>query len=263
MRPETLPLVSDFKKEYKFLWYISANGVTVDGTVNALVNGQAAQLKASIDIRKQMKRLNVDGMQLYTAVVANPLFSGYISQLAEQVNIPDDEFDTETIPQGPVDYQMPKRVKLEDIIVTYLEDSLETVYNFHKAWFQAIRCSKGIGINSPSLFSASAKYIPFENTMLASEYILIKNRLSQMLNSAVTSNFAMPTLPIGVKATSMTTYPSIYPKKIHRTAANHSGTDIAKVEVTYARIANFEKKHSPLQTWNGLTNTWENVSSFF
>ena len=79
----------------------------------------------------------------YNSVVANPLFSGYVSQLAESVTLPDDEFETETIPQGPVEYEMPKKVKLANINVTYLEDSLETVYNFHKAWFQAIRCGKG------------------------------------------------------------------------------------------------------------------------
>lgn len=249
MRPETLPLVSDFKKEYKFLWYISINDAN---TTASYANGYTREF----NIRDYMNTYKVDGMELFNAVVANPLFSGYVSQLAQTVNPPDDEFDTETVPQGPVDYQMPKRVKLEDINVTYLEDSLETVYNFHKAWYQAIRCGKGIGINSPSLFSASAKYIPFEDTMLASEYLLFKNQIAQQVNSVLSSDFANPGLPMGAKPSSITTYPRIWPKKIHRSAANHAGEDISTVEVTYSRIPVFEKKHTPLQIWDG--QTWNN-----
>ncbi len=249
MRPETLPLVSDFKKEYKFLWYISINSAI---TTAEYASGYSRQF----DIRSYMDTYRIDGMELFNAVVANPLFSGYISQLAQTVNLPDDEFDTETIPQGPVDYEMPKRVKLEDINVTYLEDSLETVYNFHKAWYQAIRCGKGIGINSPSLFSASAKYIPFEDTMLASEYLLFKNQIAQQVNSVLSSDFTNPGLPMGAKPSSITTYPRIWPKKIHRSAANHASEDISTVEVTYSRIPVFEKKHTPLQIWDG--QTWNN-----
>ena len=151
MRPETLPLVSDFKKEYKFLWLITSNSNTVSANMYSF-NGENIVSTFDTTIQRYMNSLNIDGMELYQAVVANPLFAGYVSQLAEKVTLPDDEFETETIPQGPVDYEMPKKVKLEDIHVTYLEDSLETVYNFHKAWFQAIRCGKGIGINTPSLF---------------------------------------------------------------------------------------------------------------
>lgn len=259
MRPETLPLVSDFKKEYKFLWYISANdSPSIKGAVTRYNGSGLETFNTETSIRNIMNNLEIDGMELFMAVVANPLFSGYISQLAQTVNPPDDEFDTETIPQGPVDYQMPKRVKLEDINVTYLEDSLETVYNFHKAWFQAIRCGKGIGINSPSLFSVSAKYIPFEDTMLASEYLLFKNQIAQQVNSVLSSDFTNPGLPMGAKPSSITTYPRIWPKKIHRSAANHAGEDISTVEVTYSRIPVFEKQHTPLQIWNG--QTWNNTN---
>ena len=260
MRPETLPLVSDFKKEYKFLWLITANGATTSATKNIYVSDDFSVFDSdnNFNIHTYMNHMKVDGMELYQAVVANPLFAGYVSQLAEKVTLPDDEFETETIPQGPVDYEMPKKVKLENIHVTYLEDSLETVYNFHKAWFQAIRCGKGIGINSPSLFSATARYIPFEDTMLASEYLLFKNQIAQRVNSALSSNFAAPSLPLGVKPTSLVTYPKLWPKKIHRSEANHAGEEIAKVEVTYSRIPVFEKKHTALQML-GTDGTWSNV----
>lgn len=238
MRPETLPLISDYKKEYKFLWLIEINE-THDSQV--------------------MDRVGIDGMKFFNNVVSDIRYSSYISQLAETVNPPDDEFEIETIPQGPVDYQMPKKVKLDDISVTYLEDTLESVYNFHKAWYQAIRCGKTVGINSPYLFSASARYIPFDDTMLATEYIAFKNQFVQNFNSAVSSNRLMPSLPLGAKATSIITYPRIYPKKIHRSAANHGGESVATVDVTYARIPEFKKKNTALQMWDGYT--WHNTSN--
>ncbi len=260
MRPETLPLISDYKKEYKFLWLVTANqGESVSRTAMAYNGSSLQEITKNISIRQFMNNKNVDGMELFEAVVMNPVFNGYVSQLAQTVNIPDDEFDTEPIPQGPVDYKMPTRVKMEDINVTYLEDSLETVYNFHKAWFQAIRCGKGVGINSPSLFSATARYIPFEDTMLATEYLMFKNQFMQSINSFISSSYAMPSLPMGAKATSVQTYPKIYPYKIHRSPAKHDGDDIATVEVTYARIPTFEKKHTALQMWDG--NSWRNTNN--
>lgn len=260
MRPETIPLVSDFKKEYKFLWLVTANDATTSANKNIFVSDDFSVFDSdkNFDIRKYMNYMNVDGMELYQAVVANPLFSGYVSQLTEKVTLPNDEFETENIPQGPVEYQMPKKVKLDDIHVTYLEDSFETVYNYHKAWFQAIRCGKGIGINSPSLFSASARYIPFEDTMTLFEYALFKNQVSQAVRSAMYSSYISPNLPLNAKPTSITTYPSIWPKSIHRSEANHSGTEVARVEVTYTRIPVFKKKHTALQTI-GMDGTWNNT----
>lgn len=227
MRPETLPLISDFKKEYNFLWLI-----TVDPVYSNI---------------QKMTEYDPESATLFNNVVLNKVFSNYVSQLAEKVTLPDDEFETEDIPQGPVIYKMPKRVQMQDIVVTYLEDSLDTVYHFHKAWFSAIRCGKSTGINSPCNFTATAKYIPFSSTLTATEYALYENRFSEVLTSAVSSSSLMPSLPLGLKPSSCTVYPKIYPYKISRTEANHSGDSLGRVTVTYARIPVFKKKHAPLQ----------------
>jgi len=240
--PQTLPLITDFKKEYKFLWNIGA-----DLSANEAI--------------KSLARIGVEGAEYFLAVVKNPLYAGYISQLADQVVIPDDEFEVEGIDQGPVTYQMPKKVKLNDIMVTYLDDSNESVYNFHKAWFQAIRCGKGYGINSPFLFSAKAQYIPFENTLTATEYVALRNILMNTVTSKLNS-LPTPTLPQGVKASSITTYPQIFPTRIHRTPANQEGTGLANVEVTYARIPNFQKKHAPVQVSIVGTNLWTDCNPY-
>ena len=227
MRPETLPLVSDFKKEYTFLWSISMDPVYYN--------------------LQRMWDFDAESTSLFQNVVLNPVFSNYVSQLAEKVTIPDDEFETEDVPQGPVSYKMPKRVQMHDIVVTYLEDSLDTVYHYHKAWYNAIRCGKYTGINSPCNFTATAKYIPFSMTLTATEYVAYENKLSEVITSASNSINIMPSLPLGLKPSSVTTYPKIYPYKISRSEANHSGDNLGRVTVTYARIPVFKKKHAPLQ----------------
>lgn len=254
MRPATIPLITDLKKEWKFLWVLSTPTRGVVGTYQDYANWD---LKDIADLTVDAS----DGSTLYRSTVCNPLFRGYVSQLAETVNLPDDEFENEEIPQGPVTYSMPKKVKLSDINVTYLDDSLESVYNFHKAWYQAIRCGRTVGINSPSLYCASARYIPFEDTLTALEYAAYKNEIMEYVNSAISTVNLAPNLPLYAKPTSITTYPKIYPIRIHRSAANHAGSDTSKVEVTYKRIPVFEKKHSALQTWDSNLNIWKNSSS--
>ena len=253
MLPETLP-GSDFKKEYKFLWYISSEGFTLSRT------GDDSTL------------------QLFEKTVANPIYSAYVSQLAESVEIPDDEFETETLSQGPVVYKYPKRVTMNDITVTYLEDSFETVYNFHKAWFQAIRCGNTTGIKAPTKLSATARYVPFENTMTAVEYIAFRNNAIELKiaengrgrsansnqnrfldNLKASAAMAQPLLESYNKPMGGTMYPKVYPYKIKRSAANKAGGELAKVTVTYCRLPYYEVNHSALQIYK--TNGWENVET--
>ena len=231
MRPITLPLISDFKKDYKFFWLIYT---TPD---KLLLNDMQP------------------GVTMFKSTTCNLLYQGYVSQLAEQVQIPDDEFEIESVPQGPVEYQMPKKVKLHDITVTYLDDTLETVYNFHKAWYDAIRCGGEIGINSPYNLCASAKYVPFDETLTMAEYMLFNNSVTEAINTWG-STWSAPALPKMAHVSSMTTYPRIYPTKINRSAANQGSEDISKVTVTYARIPEFKKPHSNIGYYNKLTNNW-------
>lgn len=254
MLPETLP-GSDFKKEYKFLWYISSEGFNR----YALDKDDAT-------------------LQLFEKTVANPVFSAYVSQLAEQVEIPDDEFETETLNRGPVIYKYPKRVTMNDITVTYLEDSYETVYNFHKAWFQAIRCGNTTGIKAPTKLSATARYVPFENTMTAAEYLIFRNNALERTigenttgrpvtgkqnkfldNLMATARQSQSLLEAYNKPMGGTMYPKVYPYKIKRSAANKGGSDLAKVTVTYCRLPYYKVNHSALQIYKG--NNWEDVES--
>ncbi len=237
MLPLTIPL-TELKKDYKFLWFI-------DGLSTEDINSN--------------KNESLYLMQQFT--LKNPVYCGYISQLAEQVNLPDDEFEIEQMENGPVTYEIPKKVKLANIQVTYLEDSLNSVYNFHKTWFNMIRGGTGLYFNSPTKLCAKARYIEFEDTLVGTEYIAYYGQQTEILKRALTSGLSAevtagltsaiesmkPEIPFGAKPTGITTYPRIYPTKISRSSANKQGMGLHKVTVTYSRIPEFIKKHTNLQ----------------
>lgn len=245
MTPMTLPLVTDFKKEYKFIWYLGNDFFRAG--MNSLSSFSYSPTLASTKANK-----------MYLATVGNPIYCGYVGQLAETVNPPDDEWDIEPIQQGPVTYPMIKGDKMNDITVTYLDDSLNSVYNYHKTWKNAFR-QNGVTICSPSFFTARAYFIEFEDALTTAEYIVLKNQLTQTALSAANQANFLPTLPLGVKPTSITQYPHIFPTKISRSPANHSGKNLAKVTVTYARVPDFKANHSALQ-YLGLGGNWIDIT---
>lgn len=251
MLPRTLPL-TDLKKEYKFLWMIDAPSFESYYPQN---------------LASSKENLALQAMQ--TATLGNIVYCGYVSQLAEQVNLPDDELEIEQMNNGPVTYEIPKRVKLQNIVVTYLEDSINSVYNFHKTWYNMIRGGTGVYFNAPCELCARARYIEFEDTLTAGEYMAYKNVivstlerlpnavLPSVLSSALDS--MKPEIPIGAKPTGITTYPRIYPTRISRTAANKGGTGLHKVTVTYSRIPEFKKNHTNLQILDIDGEHWKDV----
>ncbi|MBR4396608.1 MAG: hypothetical protein IKS93_02000 [Methanobrevibacter sp.] len=249
MLPQTLPLISDFKKDYKFLWYI--DGREVD--------------------ENQQKYFSQRNRLIYTTL-QDPVYRLYVSQLAETISIPEDEFETDSIQTGPVSYEIPKKVKMNHITVTYLEDSLNSVYNYHRTWFNAIRDGQGTTFNTPASICSSARYIEFENTMTAMEYVTLHNagfgsiddegnRVMTNIRQLVAGlkDTLKPELQYGSHVTSETTYPRIYPIRIQRTQANKGGSGLHKVTVTYARIPKIYKSKTNLQVLDGQ-NQWANLT---
>lgn len=250
MLPQTLPLISDFKKDYKFLWYL--DGREIDENQ-----------------RKQFSQRN----RLIYSTIQDPVYRLYVSQLAESVTLPEDEFETDLIKTGPVDYEIPKKVKMNHIVVTYLEDSLNSVYNFHRTWFNAVRDGQGTTFNTPTSICSSARYIEFENTMTAFEYVTLHNagfdKLDDDGNHVMTNirqlvaglkDTLKPELQYGSHVTSETTYPRIYPIRIQRTQASKGGSGLHKVTVTYARIPMLYKKKTNLQVLDSQ-NQWTNLNN--
>ena len=268
MLPKTLPL-TELKRDYKFLWSIDgASGNAITGSKLTIDKSSLSTLKDA----GTSTSLELSLMKTFT--LDNPVYCGYVSQFAEEVKLPDDEFEIEQMPNGPVTYEMPKKVKLANIQVTYLEDTINSVYNFHKTWFNMIRGGTGVYFNPPAKLCATARYIEFDDTLTSAEYALYHGAWRDYLNNAATSGLSAsaiqsltsfissikPEIPQGAKPTGMTMYPRIYPTRISRSSANKGGSGLHKVTVTYSRIPVFQKNHTNLQklaidgiTWNDYT----------
>ena len=254
--PYTIPGKADFKKEYNFIWKL----------------GLSKTLK-----QKSYKHIdfNAEKGGLAKTLFDNS-FIDYICQLCEKVNIPDDEFEMEELDYGPTTVKIPKRVQMHDITVTYLEDSLNSVYNFHKAWIKTIR--HGGGINTPYLYSAQATYTIFDRTLTATEQLALRNIGDKYLNSGlsaiVTSNAGLSALTsmLGDELDPLThvtgsqIYPFIYPTKVSGRSGDKSSTELSRTEVTYARLPNIippktSTETNPITEGTGsVTETVESVT---
>ena len=227
MLPELLPLL-DWKKDFNFLWYVAPR---VDLDFGVPSNLSIRNVSVS-------KILNVTAM-------------AYVSQLAEKVDIPADEVETETKVVANLEYKVPKKIKMNDIVVHYLEDSLNSVYQFHKTWMMTIR-SGGLSMNPISELCAQATYVTTEKNLTAAEYIGVYGSLEK-LNTPLTSK----AIEYIMKPTSVTVYPKIFPIRIQRPSADKSSDGApSRVTVTYARLPNLNRAHKPLLIM-GKDSQWE------
>jgi hypothetical protein len=214
MIPETLPLTS-LKKNYEFLWTLC------------------------IDFSKPSQILfsNATGLNMAACI--------YVSQLAEKVQIPDDEVEYDTVNIANLEYKVPKRIKMNDLVVTYLDDSINSVYQFHKTWMMKLRQSNGLSLESMYSYPLKGLYVTLDKTLTAAEYLTLFKGIGGLTSSSsILSAISTKLLDAYAKPTSITQYPKLFPVKISRDEADNSGDGLSKVMVTYARLPNFKGKHS-------------------
>ena len=107
--------LTEFKKNYNFHWQLQ-------GIQNFM---------KEVTRNAETGKLNGASIAFNAFAILNML---YVSQLAKEINLPDDELETETVDIGLSKFPVPVGIKMNDIQVTYLEDSANTVYTFHKMW---------------------------------------------------------------------------------------------------------------------------------
>lgn len=214
MIPETLPSTS-LKKNYEFLWTLC------------------------IDFSKPSQIIfsNATGLNMAACI--------YVSQLAEKIQIPEDEVEYDTVNIANLEYKVPKRIKMNDITVTYLDDSVNSVYQFHKTWMMKLRQTDGLSLESMYSYSLKGLYVTLDKTLTASKYLALFKGIGELTSSDSILNSISTKLLLNsyAKPTSITQYPKLFPVKISRDEADNSGDGLSKVTVTYVRLPNFKKRH--------------------
>ena len=225
MLPVFIPYTEP-KKNYKFIWYIGRDDI--------FRNTAAIPL----DVRLQFSNLMTH------------LLTTYVAQLAETVNPPDDNIETEDYNIGMVKVPVPTGVEMPDIVVTYLDDSNDTVYNFHKSWQSFVRLGDTFCLESLYPYAINARYITYENTLTASEHIgytKVKDfdawvrKNANIENPSSGLSLLTGNVDVFMKPHSIYNFPYVFPINISRDASTKSGTELSKVTVTYKRLPKIKK----------------------
>lgn len=193
---------TDLKKNYKFVWALDKEGKDLQGgfwgMVNAYVNESKKMIELTAAVTKLvagfLKKNKDNGAAMFTAacdllaIVATQsgMLLDYVSQMTKSVTLPDDEIEMDEYEIGNIKYPVPKSKKISDIVVTYYDDSCDTVYNFHKSWLELAVPKSESGANLFSMrafglpsnsdnksvsFCHKATYATYENTLDTVDYV--------------------------------------------------------------------------------------------
>lgn len=168
------------------------------------------------------------------SLITGIIDSTYISQLAQKVDLPEDNIQTKSVPVGTVEFPVPVEITLNSIKVTYLEDDLGSVYMMHRAWQNLPRQKfRSFSLNTMFKYSGAGLYIPKTSHLIAdSTAATILSNIQTLgiglLNGSDGSDSGIPT---GYEL-----FPHIFPTNIQRTSMDKGGQSLAGVTVTYTRL---------------------------
>lgn len=291
-KPSTLPL-TNLKRNWKFLWLLEQNsssnlGYLIDQGKAIYENARSAVS----NIGTNVKKIKTDVGNLFSGgfggLVGNleqlkgdieslvqlndPVIAIYVSQLAKSVDLPNDEVEYEYVQVGNVDYPVPVKYKMNPITVTYYDDNLDTVYNYHKTWLNLARTGNkggsnmmtsgsnrsgmaGMTMNPVQPFCLSGKYITYENSLSMTEYALFLQWLNRGMSGLtsvtekISSFFNLPDISEAGEAVdpflkwhSTQTFSQIIPQTISRSTADKGGETLSEVTVTYIRVPKFKNR---------------------
>lgn len=214
--PTLLP-GTDLKKDYKFIWYIGLDRIVQTGVDS--------------DVIVQFRLL------------MNHVLTSYVSQLAEKVGLPEDSVDTDDYNIGNVSIPVPKKIPMPDITVTYLDDTNDTVYNFHKTWQSFVRNGDTFCMEPLYPYCLVGRYITIENTLNSLEHSKMLKALNKIDNEITNDTLMSLThaADVFVKPRSIYNYPRLFPVRIQRTDADKSSSNVSRVTVTYKRLPEIKK----------------------
>lgn len=226
---------TDYKRNYNFFWQLSP-------------------CIASVSVKDifKLKKLQLSNISWLSFETQLALATPYISQLAKSVQLPDDEVEMDSYDVATVQYPVPKRIRMSDISVTYLEDTCNLVYQFHRNWMNVVK-DKGFYLKPVRPFCLSGIYISTTKSVPELEFIATSSIISEKLNKFANSgaqnynlNSISQQLSSAVDIRSLQTYPLIFPIRISRGTMDKGGKDLAYVTVTYKRYPNIIGKSPAL-----------------
>lgn len=291
-RPITLPL-TNLKRNWKFIWLLAESQNEIANSNFGNIANTAIAVAENVrdvastiggfarDVAGAFREGGIRGAlnsALYSfnelksrQILSDPVLTMYVSQFAKSITLPEDEVEFENYLIGNVDYPVPVKYKVNPITVTYLDDNLDTVYNYHKLWINCAKENKNdsgiatMAMNPIAGLTLAAKYVVYEDTLSTLEYSYLLKWLNRGMAAAtrateqITAYFNLPDISEAgevvdpfLKWHSTQTFPSIFPQRVTRSDPSKESDSLAEVTVTYIRVPNFIEKPSAYTGFNSF-----------
>lgn len=209
------------KRNYQFTWVLVPPVLSSITTIISQLRS-----KQALSVLKNSIKL-----------LSNTTTALYVSQLAKNVALPPAKLKTDVVNLGSVEFPIPVSRELAPFTVTYLDDSIETVYKYHMSWYEMVAIPGSPNLMPLASAAFSAIYSPYSNFIPA----LIPGYHSTILSAPVGASQASAIGSAALQAlaetpTSIETYPGIFPVEIKRDDADKTGKGFGTVKVTYIRV---------------------------
>ncbi len=232
----SLPLfvTGEPKKQWNFIWQL------LPPALNKI--GEVFDKKITPTVGKAIVKLAE-----FFLMIAPSL---YVSQLAKKVDLPDMVAETEKRKISSVEFPFITAFPLETIRVEYLEDTLNTVYLYHKKWQDMAR----LGMNFLPILKCCQQGVYVPTAMMPTFIGGVTGNLSgnspvgeaiggaigsvnSELNSGKIDNLALASeIPVGIE-----TFPQIFPIRISRTSPDKNSSILSTTTITYLRVPKINK----------------------
>jgi hypothetical protein len=181
----------------------------------------------------------------WTKFLFSELFLLYISNLAEKVNLPSDEFQMGQVKMSVLQLSFPQSFVINTFSVQYLEDELMSVYRFHSMWQNCIR---GLvkndffilnnGVLGQEVFSEGDQGggLQFEELGKVCCSVLYAPSKKMPTDQFHMNSFPPVEIPLGGEV-----FPYVFPSSIARGAGDKAGSNLSKTTVTYTRVPDISR----------------------
>jgi len=191
-------------------------------------------------VRSSVSARSVIVPPLFISILGLPPVAGYVSQLADSWDPPGETLEVQPARTGPVDTPIPGGRQLPPLSVTYIDDSIGSVYALHAMWLRGIFAPGRPAGLWGGLASLAAPVLALGGINVNGTGAYPLGAVSLMAGIVNEANLPMPGGGYQRVATSQEIWPRVFPQAVTPSRFDRGGQNVQTVDVSYGRVPVFD-----------------------